>query len=103
MVLDYTEEKCLFAIAQKGKRSISVEVIGVDLIVKKEFRRSSKLFYSWGSENNGDNEAIEGESLSEDHHKNDSDQDVTVLDTLNASFAADSNGEAGGQAWKTDT
>ena len=46
MVLDYTEEKCLFAIAQKGKRSISVEVIGVDLIVKKEFRRSSKLFYS---------------------------------------------------------
>ena len=48
-------------------------------------------------EDNGDNEAVKGESLSEDHHKNESDQDISLSVTTDTSITDDTDAKSGGE------
>ena len=66
-------------------------------VIVRTFMRCS----CWG-ENNGNNEAVKSDSLGEDHQKNDGDQDVVVLDSLDTSFTGDTDGETWGKSGKSD-
>ena len=52
------------------------------------------VFRSTGSQDDGDDETVEGKSLGENHHENDGNKDVAVLVSMDASLAADANSEA---------
>ena len=45
----------------------------------------------------GDNEAVKGESLSEDHHKNEGDQDISLSVTTDTSISDDTNAKSSGE------
>ena len=45
-------------------------------------------------QDNGDDEAIEGESLGKDHHENECDQDISLTISANASITNDANAKA---------
>ena len=48
-------------------------------------------------EHNSNDEAVKGESLSEDHHKDKSNQNILLPVGANTSITDDSNGETGGE------
>lgn len=45
----------------------------------------------------GDNEAVKGKSLSEDHHKNEGDQDISLSVTTDTSISDDTNAKSSGE------
>ena len=58
--------------------------------------------HSSRGKNDSDDEAVKSDTLSKDHHENDSDQNVSVLHTIDASFSAKSNRESRGHRGETD-
>ena len=52
--------------------------------------------HSARGENNGNDEAVKSDTFGEDHHENDSDQNVSVLHAIDARLTAKSNRESGG-------
>ena len=52
-------------------------------------------------EHDGDDETVKGQSLSEDHHKNESDQDISLGVATDTSVTNNSNAEASSEGGKT--
>ena len=52
-------------------------------------------------EDNGDDEAVQGEGLSEDHHQNERNQNILLSVRADTSITNDTNGETGGQRGKS--
>ena len=54
-------------------------------------------------EHDGDDESIEGESLSEDHHKNEGDQDISLGVSTNTGVTDHTDAETGSKGGETTT
>lgn len=61
------------------------------------FRSGAGPFCSSGGKHDGDNEAVKGESLGEDHHKDESDQDISLGVSTDTGVTDDTNAEASGE------
>lgn len=56
---------------------------------------------SAGSKNDGDDESIEGKRLCENHHQNESDQDISLGVSSNTGVTDDTNAESSGEGRET--
>jgi len=52
-------------------------------------------------QDDGDDETIQSEGFSEDHHKNEGDQDISLSVTTNTGITDDTNAKAGGEGGET--
>ena len=64
-------------------------------------RSSRSSFRSRSGKHDSDDEAIKGESLGEDHHKDKSNQDISLSVATNTSVTNDTNAETGSEAGET--
>ena len=60
------------------------------------------LIDSSGSKDNADDEAVKSDSFSENHHENDSNQDVSVIVATNTSVSANTNSQSRCEAAETN-
>lgn len=65
------------------------------------FRSGAGTFCSSGGKHDGDNEAVKGESLGEDHHKDKSDQDISLGVSTDTGVTDDTNAKASGEGGET--
>ena len=63
---------------------------------------NTSFSHSCWDQNDGHDEAIECDSLGEDHEQNDGDKDVVVLDSLDTCLARHTDSQTRGESRQTD-
>lgn len=76
---------------------------GWSLLLSPQSHRSwlGQISCSARGEHDGDDEPVEGQSLSEDHHENESDQDISLGITTDTSVTANTDAETSGERGET--
>ena len=103
---------CLFGCCSKWWRSLgiwrSVHLLFflLQLWMRGLFGGGLQAFFlrarcSWWGEDNSSNESVKGEGLSENHHKNNSNHDISLGVSTDSSVSNNTNAKSRGERWET--